>query len=244
MTEEGAVSLFRGLGPVLIGSAPEMAVQITAYEVTRNYLTKDGQDPKDVKVQLAAGFVSGFSHVAASNPMEVLKVRGQVMGKAAGGLVGAVKEVGLQGLFKGVGACWARDIPFSMIYFPTYAYVKDQLEAQGQPKFVSSMGAGLVAGVLAAAPTTPCDVVKTRLQNPNAASLGLVKTVEQMYKVEGPGSFFVGIKPRVGRVAPYLALSLTSYETLKALGAYMHENKPIQKMLGVYKEPAPTKGGR
>jgi len=45
-------------------------------------------------------------------------------------------------------------------------------------------------------------------------------------------------------VAPYLALSLTSYETLKALGAYMHENKPIQKMLGVYKEPAPTKGGR
>ena len=46
------------------------------------------------------------------------------------------------------------------------------------------------------------------------------------------------------QVAPYLALSLTSYETLKALGAYMHENKPIQKMLGVYKEPAPTKGGR
>ena len=33
MTEEGALNLFRGLGPVLIGSAPEMAVQITAYEV-------------------------------------------------------------------------------------------------------------------------------------------------------------------------------------------------------------------
>jgi hypothetical protein len=38
--------------------------------------------------------------------MEVLKVRGQVLGKEAGGLVGAVQSVGLRGLFKGVGACW------------------------------------------------------------------------------------------------------------------------------------------
>ena len=87
-------------------------------------------------------------------------------------MVGAIKEVGVGGLFKGVGACWARDIPFSCIYFPTYSYVKGKLADQGQPGFVCSMGAGLVAGVLAAAPTTPCDVVKTRMQNPNAAALG------------------------------------------------------------------------
>lgn len=87
-------------------------------------------------------------------------------------MVGAIQEVGVGGLFKGVGACWARDIPFSCIYFPTYSYVKGKLEDKGQPGFVCSMGAGLVAGVLAAAPTTPCDVVKTRMQNPNAASAG------------------------------------------------------------------------
>lgn len=87
-------------------------------------------------------------------------------------MLGAIQEVGVGGLFKGVGACWARDIPFSCIYFPTYSYVKSKLEDTGNPGFVCSMGAGLVAGVLAAAPTTPCDVVKTRMQNPNAAALG------------------------------------------------------------------------
>ncbi len=71
---EGAASLYRGLGPVLIGAAPEMAVQITAYEVARGFLTKDGGDPKDLKIQFAAGFFSGFSHVLASNPMEVNSV--------------------------------------------------------------------------------------------------------------------------------------------------------------------------
>jgi len=212
-------------------------VQITAYEMAKDYLTKDGADPKDFKIQFAAGFVSGVSHVAASNPMEVLKVRGQVLGAAGGGLLGAIQDVGFKGLFKGVGACWARDIPFSCIYFPTYSYVKDKLKERGQPDFVCSMGAGLIAGVLSAAPTTPMDVVKTRLQNPNAPPGGLVQTVKNMYIKEGAGSFFVGVGPRVGRVAPYLALSLTGYETLKGLGVYMEANKPIQKMLGTYEEP-------
>ena len=240
-TTEGPLSLFRGLAPVLIGSAPEMAVQITAYEMTREALVKNGQDPKDFKVQLAAGTVSGFSHVIASNPMEVLKVRGQVLGAAGGGLVAAVKDVGVMGLFQGVGACWARDVPFSMIYFPTYAFVKDKLEAQGQPAIACSLGAGLVAGVTAAAPTTPCDVVKTRMQNPNAAASGLRATVKSMYQTEGLQSFFVGVRPRVGRVAPYLALSLTGYESLKALGKYMEDKKPIQKALGLYVEPPAKK---
>ena len=34
------------------------------------------------------------------------------------------------------------------------------------------------------------------------------------------------------QVAPYLALSLTGYETLKALGAYLEERKPLQRLLG------------
>ena len=39
--------------------------------MAKDYLTKDGADPKDFKIQFAAGFVSGVSHVVASNPMEV-----------------------------------------------------------------------------------------------------------------------------------------------------------------------------
>lgn len=35
LSQEGFISLYRGLSPVLLGSAPEIAVQITSYEVAR-----------------------------------------------------------------------------------------------------------------------------------------------------------------------------------------------------------------
>lgn len=35
-----------------------------------------------------------------------------------------VRELGLFGLYKGARACLLRDVPFSAIYFPTYAHVK------------------------------------------------------------------------------------------------------------------------
>jgi solute carrier family 25 aspartate/glutamate transporter 12/13 len=36
-----------------------------------------------------------------------------------------VRELGFAGLYKGAGACLLRDIPFSAIYFPTYAKMKE-----------------------------------------------------------------------------------------------------------------------
>ena len=217
--EEGFLSLYRGLGPVLIGSAPEMAIQITTYEMSREFIVrKTGRSRKDGVVQLCAGFSAGALHTLASNPMEVLKVRGQVLGKAGGGLVGSVRTLGVRGLSQGMLASWALHIPFSCIYFPTFSYAKDKLEAGGHGPFTSSMVAGLIAGVAAALPTTPCDVVKTRLQRPNAVSKGLLQTVKHMYVNEGLQSFFVGVRPRVGRAAPYLAISLTGYQTLQGLG--------------------------
>ena len=147
MAEEGVTSLYRGLGPVLIGSAPEMAIQITAYELSREYIVKKtGWNSKDTRTQLVAGCSAGFMHTWASGPMEVLKVRGQVLGKGAGGLIGTIKTIGIKGLSQGMGSSFALHIPFSCIYFPTFTYVKDKLEKQGTGHFTSSLGAGLVAG--------------------------------------------------------------------------------------------------
>jgi hypothetical protein len=35
-----------------------------------------------------------------------------------------LKELGFKGLYKGAQACFLRDVPFSAIYFPTYAHAK------------------------------------------------------------------------------------------------------------------------
>ena len=65
-----------------------------------------------------------------------------------------------------------RDIPFGAIYFPVYTNSKKLLVSLGssanggkrKETLLDSLLAGLMAGIPAAGLTTPCDVVKTRMQ--------------------------------------------------------------------------------
>lgn len=67
-----------------------------------------------------------------TNPLEIVKIRLQVAGEIAGGAKvrawSVVKELGLFGLYKGARACLLRDVPFSAIYFPSYAHTKARLD--------------------------------------------------------------------------------------------------------------------
>ncbi len=58
-----------------------------------------------------------------------------------------------------------RDIPFSGIYFPTYAALKTAFaDENGKTSALNLLLAGSIAGIPAAALVTPADVIKTRLQ--------------------------------------------------------------------------------
>src|SRR5689334_16562946 len=94
-----------------------------------------------------------------------------------------MKELGLKGLYRGSSACFLRDIPFSGIYFSSYAWLKELTRRGDEPLhsgelLVCASLAGttslfqkksrcsptLSAGVAAASVTTPADVLKTRMQ--------------------------------------------------------------------------------
>ena len=78
--------------------------------------------------EIMAGAIAGGSQVVFTNPLEIVKIRLQVAGEVATGQrvrAGTViKELGFRGLYKGARACFLRDIPFSAIYFPSYAHAK------------------------------------------------------------------------------------------------------------------------
>ena len=66
---------------------------------------------------------------------------------------------------QGASACLLRDIPFSAIYFSTYAHMKlFTADKRGYNGVGSLFLSAFVAGVPAAALVTPADVIKTRLQ--------------------------------------------------------------------------------
>ena len=64
-----------------------------------------------------------------------------------------------------MSACLLRDIPFSAIYFPTYAHMKKfTADSKGKNGVASLFISAFLAGVPAAGLLTPADVIKTRLQ--------------------------------------------------------------------------------
>ena len=79
--------------------------------------------------------------------------------------LGVCKELGFFGLYKGSRACFLRDIPFSMIFFPCYAHFKPALaDENGYNSPGSLLLAAALSGCPAASLVTPADVIKTRLQ--------------------------------------------------------------------------------
>ena len=135
-----------------------------------------------------------------------------------------VKNLGLVGLYKGASACLLRDVPFSAIYFPAYSHLKRDVFGESPQKrlgVLQLLTAGAIAGMPAAYLTTPCDVIKTRLQvearKGEAIYNGLVDCAKKVYKDEGFKAFFKGGPARILRSSPQFGFTLAAYEVLGKL---------------------------
>ena len=127
----------------------------------RDLFRKDGEVA--LPAEILSGGVAGGCQVLFTNPLEIVKIRMQLDRTAT--LAATAKEVGFRGLYQGASACLLRDIPFSAIYFPAYAHLKQAFSsADGHLPLEWALLAGFFAGFPAAGLTTPADVIKTRLQ--------------------------------------------------------------------------------
>lgn len=133
-----------------------------------------------------------------------------------------VRNLGLVGLYKGASACLLRDVPFSAIYFPTYSHLKRDFFGESATKklgVLQLLTAGAIAGMPAAYLTTPCDVIKTRLQvearKGEAAYTGLRHAAKTIWKEEGFTAFFKGGPARIFRSSPQFGFTLAAYEFLQ-----------------------------
>jgi solute carrier family 25 aspartate/glutamate transporter 12/13 len=135
-----------------------------------------------------------------------------------------VRNLGLKGLYKGASACLLRDVPFSAIYFPTYAHLKRDFFGESPTKklgVLQLLTAGAIAGMPAAYLTTPCDVIKTRLQvearKGDTQYSGLRDAARKVWREEGFKAFFKGGPARILRSSPQFGFTLAGYEVLQGL---------------------------
>jgi len=229
--EGGVRALYRGLGPNLTGVTPEKAIKLAMNEWVREQLEKpDGSIA--FHHELLAGGTAGFCQVVATNPMEIVKLRMQIMAtKPAAERVSAiqvVKDLGIKGLYRGAPATWARDIPYSMIFFPTYANARIFLaDENGECSIVKNLASGTIAGMVASGIMTPMDVVKTRFQQSGGKHLygNLTNCALQTYKNEGFFAFYKGAVPRMVTQGPLFGISLAAFELQKMYVAKYSKNE-------------------
>ncbi|KAL7265882.1 mitochondrial aspartate-glutamate transporter agc1, partial [Rhizina undulata] len=228
---EGFKGLYSGLGPQLIGVAPEKAIKLTINDLVRRKATNE-KGEITLPWEIIAGGTAGGCQVVFTNPLEIVKIRLQVQGEVAKNVQGVprrsalwiVKNLGLVGLYKGASACLLRDIPFSAIYFPTYSHLKKDWFGESSTKQLGVgqlLISGAVAGMPAAYLTTPCDVIKTRLQvearKGQTSYRGLVHCASTIFREEGFKAFFKGGPARILRSSPQFGCTLAAYELLQTL---------------------------
>lgn len=159
-------------------------------------------------------------------PAEVIKQRAQASKQFSSSLqslkyILANKhgEGVIRGLYRGWGATIFREIPFTVIQFPLYEALKlNWAQWQNKDKVAPWQGAvcGSMAGGVAAASTTPLDVIKTRIML-NESKVGIVSIVKGIVKEEGWKGFTAGIGPRTMWISAGGAIFLGVYETVSSL---------------------------
>ncbi|KAH8778515.1 mitochondrial carrier domain-containing protein [Diaporthe sp. PMI_573] len=234
----GFRGIYRGVGSAALGSAPGAAFFFCTYEATKSALAEarrrrggnnsNGKQGSAVDHMLAAS----LGEVAACSvrvPTEVVKQRAQA-GQHGGSSLSSLRAilarrsaVGLPGvwreLYRGWGITILREVPFTVIQFPLWETLKSY--SRGRKGSVASAGSdvsaaesalyGSVSGGMAAAVTTPLDVLKTRVML-STERQRVWDVVTGILRQHGVRPFFAGIGPRVMWISIGGAVFLGSYQ--------------------------------
>jgi len=218
----GFRGMYSGSAVNILLITPEKAIKLVANDVFRHALkTKDGALP--MHRQILAGGCAGTCQIVVTTPMELLKIQGQMAKSkdptksrnARQLALQLYREKGIVGLYKGVGATFSRDVVFSMMYFPLFAYFLDKGKTPGSNTvpFYHSFASGIGAGAISAFLATPLDVVKTRLQTLTYKDRysGIADCTAKIMREEGPSAFFKGSLLRVMVIAPLFGIAQMVY---------------------------------
>lgn len=204
----GFKGIYKGLAPAAAGSAPTAALFFCTYEGCKKYLSSASGYSNSPYIHMVS---ASFAEVVACIirvPVEIAKQRRQALvhkvdRTALNILWTAYKTEGVRrGLYRGFGTTICREIPFSLIQFPLWEFLKlNWTDVTGLPLTPVSVAiCGAIAGGISAAATTPLDVAKTRIMLADDVSgrrMGMTKILRSVYKEKGFSGLISGIVPRV-----------------------------------------------
>ncbi|KFW08836.1 Solute carrier family 25 member 33, partial [Eurypyga helias] len=232
LEKEGVRSLFRGLGPNLVGVAPSRAIYFAAYSGVKERLNAV-LVPESKKVHMLSAACAGVASATLTNPIWLVKTRMQLEARAKGETASNALQCamrvyhaeGLRGFYRGITASYA-GVSETIIHFVIYEALKQQLRnsrhslsppltlSPNSRDFFGLMGAAAVSKTCASCIAYPHEVVRTRLREEGSRYRSFIQTVQLVVREEGPLALYRGLLAHLIRQIPNTAIMMATYELI------------------------------
>ncbi|KAG0743807.1 hypothetical protein G6F57_005000 [Rhizopus arrhizus] len=229
-------ALYKGLGAVVSGIVPKMAIRFSSFELYKSWMA-DAQGKVSTTSVFFAGLAAGTTEaIMVVSPMDLIKIRLQAQRhsmadpldvpkyrNAPHAAYTIIKEEGVRALYKGVTLTALRQATNQAANFTAYQEMKkiaQRLQDVNELPSYQHLVLGGVSGAMGPLSNAPIDTIKTRIQKSTAPGSGYerFKTVtSEIMKKEGFLAFYKGLTPRLLRVAPGQAVTFMVYEKVRAL---------------------------
>eukprot|EP00128_Syssomonas_multiformis_P001804 Colp12_sorted_trinity150504_noHs@20663 len=199
---------------------------------TVQVVVKTNSEP--IWMKYLIGGLSGMTAAVVTHPLDLIKVRMQLIGKAAGSEAvkpgmwhtakGVVTSQGFTGLYSGLSASLLRQMTYTTTRLGLYEQLKNSFQKGDKSSLGQSIFLAAIAGAGGAVIGNPADVTMVRMQadgrlppsqrrNYTSALDGLARTV----KAEGVGALFSGVLPNIERAMLMCVGQLAAYDQTKQL---------------------------
>ncbi|PRP79774.1 mitochondrial substrate carrier family protein B-like [Planoprotostelium fungivorum] len=224
--QEGYTALWKGNTATVVRIFPYAAVQFLSYEEYRKVLRKV-MPGNTTLVNLIGGGAAGATCVLCTYPLDVVRVRLAVSAKTGeyNGILHCITSIirhkGFTGLFSGIWPTLMGIIPYAAVNFATYEGLKTLVQPEGDLSVTQKLFCGGLAGAIGQTIAYPLDVVRRQMQTAGLkdvhdfAHRNTFSALKSILHNEGAIGLFRGLSINYVRVGPQVAISFTTYETVK-----------------------------
>lgn len=222
LATEGVLGYFKGNGANVLKVIPYNAIRFFSYEVYKKALTTDTQ-PLTTLQKVAASGCAGATACVGTFPLDLIRTRLALQTKQQrySGIVNCtqviVREEGVVGLYKGLGAACLSAVPATAINFTTYETLKELTTLLGGSVIAFSSVNGALAGALSMTALYPLDLCKRRMMMAGVDGFPKYATpldcLASTVRHEGVRGLYKGISLAYMKVIPAISLTFLTYET-------------------------------
>mmetsp|Transcript_30688 Transcript_30688/g.67966 ORF Transcript_30688/g.67966 Transcript_30688/m.67966 type:complete len:398 (+) Transcript_30688:765-1958(+) len=226
--------LYKGVLGAASGAGIAIGAYFAFYGAACNVISRSRPDMPAGGVAFAAGGIAAIGSSVVKVPLAVCirSVQAGVYPNFFSAAKSIISAAGPRGLFTGFLPTLLEDVPDMALKFAAYESMR-QVHAKvykGRPATVQEdFAMGAVSGAMAAAATTPLDVIKTNMMCTAASRPSMFSAASLVYQQGGTPAFFRGVGTRALSNGINSAVFFCFFEALRGAVAKQKQQAMLQQ---------------